>query len=288
MATAGSSREDLIKLYFDLGIPYKGILEVLAAKHQIILSERHLKRILSSRSLSRRKEYSDLGDLILFIQKTINEFGNLHGYRWMHAKCLQHGLSVRKEDVRMILSALDSEGVQVRQSRRLQRRSYFAKGPNYIWHLDSYDKLKPFGFCINGCIDGFSRKLLWLNVYTTNNDPKVIGSYFMEAVCQLKGCPVKVRGDKGTENVFVKKFQRLLRRSADGEMNMNSYLEGVSTANQRIESFWAQLRKQCIEFWLDLFYNIRNDGYFDGDFIDRNILQFCFMGMIQVIKAFRL
>jgi hypothetical protein len=22
------------------------------------------------------------------------------------------------------------------------------KGPNYIWHIDNYDKLKPFGICI--------------------------------------------------------------------------------------------------------------------------------------------
>ena len=29
------------------------------------------------------------------------------------------------------------------------------KGPNYIWHADGYDKLKPFGITIHGCIDGW-------------------------------------------------------------------------------------------------------------------------------------
>jgi hypothetical protein len=39
---------------------------------------------------------------------------------------------------------LDPEGTHLRRTHRLKRRVYCAKGPNYIWHLDGYDKLKPF------------------------------------------------------------------------------------------------------------------------------------------------
>ena len=28
------------------------------------------------------------------------------------------------------------------------------KGPNYVWHTDGMDKLKPYGFAVHGCIDG--------------------------------------------------------------------------------------------------------------------------------------
>ena len=49
-------------------------------------------------------------------------------------------------------------------SRRLERRSYAVPGPNFIWHIDGYDKHKPFGLCIRGCTEGFSRKIIWLNV----------------------------------------------------------------------------------------------------------------------------
>ena len=31
---------------------------------------------------------------------------------------------------------------------------FISKGPNFIWHVDRYDKLKTFGFNIHGCIDG--------------------------------------------------------------------------------------------------------------------------------------
>lgn len=77
---------------------------------------------------------------------------------------------------------------------------------------DSYDKLKPFGICTNGCIDGFSRKMIItdLNAYTTRSDPKLIGGYYIGAVHHLGGCPRVVRGDLGTENGHVKDFQHLL------------------------------------------------------------------------------
>ena len=28
------------------------------------------------------------------------------------------------------------------------------QGPNWLWHIDRYDKRKPYGFAIHGAIDG--------------------------------------------------------------------------------------------------------------------------------------
>ena len=205
-----TDRDLLIKMYFDLGMTYKDMLFVLAQQHNIIISERHLKRLLVSINLHRRK-YNNLADVVCFIQHELQGSGQLHGYRMMYAKCQQSGIRVRKEDVRLILKVMDPEGVELRQARRLVRRAYFAKGPNYIWHVDGYDKLKPYGLCISGCIDGYSRKLIWLNVYHTNNDPKVIGGYFLEAVKECGGCPRVVRSDRGTENGHIRAFQEFFR-----------------------------------------------------------------------------
>lgn len=32
--------------------------------------------------------------------------------------------------------------------------SFFTQGSNYLWHVDAYEKLNPYGFTIHGCIDG--------------------------------------------------------------------------------------------------------------------------------------
>lgn len=250
-------RNSLITLYFQLGMRYKDILFTLAL-HGFIISKRTLIRILATLGLSRR-QYSDLQSAIDFIIDQLQGPGQFHGYRWMYAKCMEHGIRIRKEDVRIILAELDPEHSQARQRRRLRRRQYFSKGPNFIWHIDSYDKLKPYGICINGSIDGFSRRIIWLKAAHTSSDPHVIGGYFVEAMQQLGGCPMLVRTDMGTENVVVRDIQVTLRLNGeDNRAGDRSFIAGASTSNQRIESWWGVMRKEGVEYWIQvlLFYYV--------------------------------
>ena len=69
-----------------------------------------------------------------------------------------------------------------------------------MWHLDGYDKLKPFGFPIHGAIDGYSRRILRLRVMCTNNDPQVIAGFYIQCIKQIGGggggsVPRVLRGD---------------------------------------------------------------------------------------------
>ena len=66
------------------------------------------------------------------------------------------------------------------------------KSPNRIWHLDSYDKFKPFGFESKRCIDGDSRCTLWLNILRSNKDPKEVCNTFVNYLAVTKGVPQKV------------------------------------------------------------------------------------------------
>jgi hypothetical protein len=277
-----SSVQELATKYFEMGLLYRDIVSTFEKVHHITISERHLKRILRGLTLRRRGEYSSLHDVVHFLMTEIRGSGMLHGYRMMHARCIQNNVRVKKEDVRLILREIDPEGVETRIGRRLRRRSYFASGPNFVWHLDGYDKLKPFGLCISGCIDGFSRKIIWMNVYRTNNNPKVIGGYFLEAVRLLRGCPKLVRGDYGTENKLVCDFQMFLRRNCTDNAAGRCYLDGASTCNQRIESWWSFLRKECSQFWMELLRPLIDSGDFQGCFLDKGIMQFCFTSPLQV------
>ena len=103
----------LVKAFHALGMSQSNILHSLA-QYGVIISQRHLRRILKNLNLYRRRFYSDIGDIVLFIAKQLQHSGQLHGYRWMFQKCEANGLKVRKEDVRMILSCLDPAGVAFR------------------------------------------------------------------------------------------------------------------------------------------------------------------------------
>lgn len=215
----------------------------------------------------------------MFIVKTQTDQGNHQGYRWLHSKCVQAGLTVDRETVRLLLKIVDPEGVESRLRKRLKRRAYFARGPDFLWHMDGYDKLKHYGFCIHGCIDGFSRAVIWLKAYTTNNNPQVVAGYYMEAVRNRMGCPKLVRADLGTENGTVRDMQVFLNGNV-----RKAFLYGTSPHNQGIERWWGTLRREFAQYWMDFFGLLKDEGYFTGDFIDKNLLQFCFMKLIQVIN----
>ena len=81
-----------------------------------------------------------------------------------------------------ILKEVDSEGMEIRQSRKLWRRKYISPVPDHCWHTDGYDKLKPCGLPIHGVIDGFSRKVIWLRVTKTNSNPSVVATFYVDAL----------------------------------------------------------------------------------------------------------
>ena len=81
-------------------------------------------------------------------------------------------MNVSRSVVSQIMRDLDLVGVDARRSIVLRRRLYYSKSPNRVSHLDGYDKFKPFGFEIHGCIDGFSRCVLWLNILRLNKTQK--------------------------------------------------------------------------------------------------------------------
>jgi hypothetical protein len=123
---------------------------------------------------------------------------------------------------------------------------------------------------------------MWLKAGSTNNNPAVIGGYYLQTVTELGGCPQVVRTDFGTENIAIRDIQTALVMDDSTPHRVPSYIAGTSTTNQRIESWWGQLRRQCIQHWMNLFTCLKDNGDFDGSLIDKAVIQFCFLEMIQV------
>lgn len=277
-------RDSLVEGYFRLGINYVEILAFLIMCHGINLSMRQLKRILRERGLTRRKQQSPVNEIVDAIENELEGSGRLIGYRLMHQKLgLSYGLVVDRETVRVVMKALDPEGVERRSRHRLVRRKYHAGGPNFIWHIDGYDKLKPFGFCIHGAIDGFSRRIMWLEVDHSNNNPYTIANYFLKCVRRIGGTPTILRSDCGTENCYVAAIQRFFREDHDDPLaGDSSFMYGRSVSNQRIEAWWSTLRKMDTDFWINYFKDLREIGlYSDDNVLHVNCLKFCFMPLIR-------
>ena len=158
--------------------------------------------------------------------------------------------------VALIVRELDPEGVECRRKKYLKRRLYFARGPNWVWHIDGYDKLKPYGFSLHGAIDGFSRRIMWLHTLRSNKNPKEVCCLYLNTI-RSTGVPRKVVGDKGNENVNIAASQRFFRRNEnDSSAGYNSFRYGKSISNQRIEAPWSQLRRSCTNWWINFFKDL--------------------------------
>jgi len=82
--------------------------------------------------------------------------------------------------------------IKERKARRLQRRRFWSAGVNDLWAVDQHDKWKKFGLALHTGIDPFPGKTHWMKVWWTNNNPKLIASYYLDAV-DTTGCEIPFR-----------------------------------------------------------------------------------------------
>lgn len=273
--------EDLVRYYFQLGHFKDEICGFLFLCHNILLSNTTLKRMLKRLGLRRNLVESPLQDVIrkiLYLHRI--GFTNA-GYRtiWkiLNAHC---DCRATQTTLRNALLVIDPEGVTVRSRRRLRRRIYVNRGPNFLIHIDGYDKLKPFGIAIHGAIDGYSRKLLWLKAGPSNNNPYYVARFFVDHISARDRFPRCIRMDAGTENVVIRDLQTALfaclRETAP------PFLVGRSSANQIIERFWGSLRISCTDFWMNYFKDMRDAGILnDSDPLHIECIRFCYLPLIE-------
>lgn len=151
-----------------------------------------------------------------------------------------------------------------------------------MWHLDGNDKLKPYGFCIHGCIDGFSRKLIWLEVSSNNKHPSVVLNYYLKAVEKLGMVPLILRMDRGTENFTTGDVQMLLRSCHEDDLIKTATMYGSSPHNQRIERFWGYLKLTVLQPYMDVFKDLEMAGLLDRtNKYHMDCLYFCFIDLLK-------
>lgn len=173
--------------------------------------------------------YCDPEGVVSFIASILEGLGHLHGYHVMFERYHLIGLSAHKTNGER---CTDKHGSHRR--RRLQRQHYSMPGPNYLWHMNSYDKLMPYVIAINGYIVGFLRHIIWTQAYFTNNNLQA--RYYFHDTAARRGCLQIVRVDFGTENIHLNRLQEFLYEDCTGIVCGPCVLQGTSPANYRIES----------------------------------------------------
>jgi len=244
--------EDSLEYYVQCNFKTKQIAEIFN------VSTRTIERRLQEYNLQIRSTYSSISDdeLEKKILTVVSSFPMV-GYRTIQGILKGEGIRVQEKRIQQILRLIDPEGVLFRRlfltTCRVQRRSYCVAGPQALWHIDGNHKLIRWRLVIHGGIDGFSRMPVFLKV-SNNNKAETVLEAFVDATDKY-GLPLRVRSDKGGENVRVAEYM-LRRRGADTK----PFIAGRSVHNQRIERLWREIWAGVTSLYYGLFYFLEDQG----------------------------
>ena len=143
------------------------------------------------------------------------------------------------------MQEMDPEGLESRAvgiKNKKKKQCFTTRGPNWVHSVDGHNKLMgfqndAFPLAIYGSIDTASRKLLWLRIWTSNREPRLIGRWYLEYLYESKVIPSYLRMDRGTETGVMATMHAFLRQH-HGDMDpAETVIYGPSTANQVSRNF---------------------------------------------------
>lgn len=141
-----------------------------------------------------------------------------------------------------------------RRKRDLQGRrgEYTVPGPNFIWSVDGYNKLRSYGIEIYAALDAYARYVVWIYVGISNRTQVSVLSQYLSTIQAFGQQPRFIRSDpdrRDETSLLASAHHQLQQEYEPGLEFQDCYLYGTSTANQRIEAWWGQITHSQLFKW---------------------------------------
>ena len=228
-------------------------------------------------------------EVVAAVNEELKGPGKLLGYRAMHMKLrVEHDLKVPRNLVYNVMRALDKDGIDARSVKKRAKKvkkPFVSGGSDWLYSLDGHDKLMgfqnwTFPIAIYGCLDTFSRKVLYLFVWNSNSDPVLIANCYWRYICKTKKIPNFLRIDKGTETGKLATMQAFLMDSNSNDA-AETVIYGPSTSN-KIERWWRDLHERMEKFFKHQLCDLlETNDYNPHNPLDRFLLSYIFIPVIQ-------
>lgn len=233
------------------GFSWQKISEILG------ISRWTLHRRVREMNLPNLREFSLISndELDALVKEYINRHGETSGQAYVTGYLRSIGLHIQRQRIRDCMARLNPDNAVLRWGMVVARRRYNVPWPNSLWHLDGHHSLIRWNLVVHGCIDGFSRRIIFLQC-SSNNLSNTVLSLFLDAIETDGGLwPSRIRVDKGVENVLV--CDAMVEARGEGR---GSFIAGPSTHNQRIERLWREVFRCVLHFFYYVFYAMEDAG----------------------------
>lgn len=178
---------------------------------------------------------------------------------------------------------------RLRNRGGMVRKRFWAVGVNDLWTFDQHDKWKRFYLYLHVAVEPVSGLVLWLKIWWTNRNPRLITRYYCDTVEELGGvsrrshwgvtvysrpaaCPLITQSDRGSENNGIANGHTVLRHLYDPSLSGSLQHKWMHRkgANIKPEIFWSELRRRWTpEFEKLLDYGVQEGLYDPEDYIER-------------------
>ena len=166
-----------------------------------------------------RLPFSTISDSSL--DTIIKEYKEAHpstGICYLCGYLSQQGMRVQRERITASLRRIDNVANVILRTKVIKRREYKSSRPNALWHVDGHHKLGLWGIVIHGFTDGCDRvvchqfniiiitieaiihfQIIGIHA-SSSNTAQTLLELFLNIIKEF-GCPYRVWGDRGAENV---------------------------------------------------------------------------------------
>ncbi|KAJ7719745.1 hypothetical protein B0H16DRAFT_1336478, partial [Mycena metata] len=185
------------------------------------------------------------------------------GARTMVATLRQdYSIKVAESFLNKFLKSVEPDAVKQRRVFRFKRKKYWCAGIMDIVCFDQHDKWKKFGLYKHIGVEPYAGQILWLKIWWTNRNPKLVTSYYLEACRRAGGIPLITQSDLGTENYGIANCHTATRQRLDPSLVgtlQHRWMKKMGI-NIKPEAAWSQMRRQ----FSPGFENILDDGVARG------------------------
>ncbi|KAL4864173.1 hypothetical protein BDV12DRAFT_205896 [Aspergillus spectabilis] len=240
--------------------------------YQVGLEEKEMLRVLQYEGFE--IEAAQVEEVFAHLRTELSK-GQIEGYgrRLLYQHIQSQGYLLARDRLYSLYRELAPAAVRrCLNDLQCHRGAYIVPGPNFIWLIDGYLKLAPYGIEVYAAIDAYSRYIIWI----------YIGISSRTAITEQ--LPRFVRSDQGTETVLLAEAQHKLQQSQHPEIRISEcYLYGTSTANQRIEAWWLQLTRGLLYRWRNYFQSLQDEGLYSADTLhDQIALYAIYMPVLRI------